>query len=284
MVSDYTSALEKLDKCLENNPKNIPVHAVKCYCLLKMQRCDEVINYFDATPSYNVMPADKIGLTALAYAIKRDPGNTARLLDQLLDQSRAPDGFRAYTYLLLMYGVTGDNDKAFEWIEQAMEKKSSLLLFNFADPLVDAIKDDPRYSKFHKIIYETADQARTPSNKKKELLGAQEAAEYASRLMDHMKNETPFLDPDLSLRSLAEQIAIHPNQLSWLLNENMGRNFNEFVNHYRVEAFKALAKDPAKAHITLIGLAYESGFNSKTVFNASFKKETGLTPKQYLGQ
>ena len=64
----------------------------------------------------------------------------------------------------------------------------------------------------------------------------------------------------------------------------MGRNFNEFVNHYRVEAFKALAKDPAKAHITLIGLAYESGFNSKTVFNASFKKETGLTPKQYLGQ
>jgi AraC-like DNA-binding protein len=75
---------------------------------------------------------------------------------------------------------------------------------------------------------------------------------------------------------------MNPNQLSWLLNESLGKNFNEFINQYRVETFKNLAKDPANANITVLGLAYDSGFNSKTVFNTYFKKETGLTPKQFL--
>jgi AraC-like DNA-binding protein len=86
------------------------------------------------------------------------------------------------------------------------------------------------------------------------------------------------------LRALADQIGMHPNQLSWLLNESMGKNFSEFINHYRVEAFKEMAKDPNKGHLTLLGLAYDSGFNSKTVFNTYFKKETGLTPRQFLKQ
>ena len=75
---------------------------------------------------------------------------------------------------------------------------------------------------------------------------------------------------------------MHPNQLSWLLNESLGKNFSEFINHFRVEAFKEKSVDPKNAHITLIGLAYESGFNSKTVFNTYFKKETGMTPKQWV--
>jgi len=75
---------------------------------------------------------------------------------------------------------------------------------------------------------------------------------------------------------------MHPNQLSWLLNESIGKNFSEFVNHYRVKAFKENANAPKNSHLSLLGLAYDSGFNSKTVFNTYFKKETGLTPKQFL--
>ena len=97
-----------------------------------------------------------------------------------------------------------------------------------------------------------------------------------------MTDAAPYLNPDLSLRSLAGLINMHPNQLSWLLNDSLGKNFNEFVNHYRVETFKNLAKDSTNANITVLGLAYDSGFNSKTVFNNYFKKETGLTPKQFL--
>jgi AraC-like DNA-binding protein len=105
---------------------------------------------------------------------------------------------------------------------------------------------------------------------------------YIEQLNNHIEEKKPYLDPNLSLRTLAEQIGIHPNQLSWLLNESIGKSFNEFVNHYRVDAFKKYVKDQRNAHLTLSGLAFESGFNSKTVFNTYFKKETGLTPKQYL--
>ena len=97
-----------------------------------------------------------------------------------------------------------------------------------------------------------------------------------------MEEEEPFLNPTLSLRSLAAQIELHPNKLSWLLNESMGYNYNNFVNQYRVAHFKKLALDPSNAHISLLGLAYESGFNSKTVFNTYFKKETGMTPRAFL--
>ena len=81
---------------------------------------------------------------------------------------------------------------------------------------------------------------------------------------------------------LAEQVDIHPTPLSWLLNESIGENFNEYINKKRIEYFKQLVLDPDNSHISLIGLAYESGFNSKTVFNTSFKKEVGMTPKEFL--
>jgi TolB-like protein/class 3 adenylate cyclase/AraC-like DNA-binding protein/Tfp pilus assembly protein PilF len=282
MMEDYEAALVKLNRCLEHNPKNTPAHSVKCYCLLMMGRCDEVIHYFD-TPDLSAMwsEGDILGLTGLAYAMKKDHIQTSKYLTQLLEQAQTPEGFRAHTFLLLMYGVTGDCDKAFDWISQAVENKSPLLLFNFADPLLNLIKKDPRYAAFHKLIYQKEYMADL-KGKKKVLLDADTARSYSLRLLNYIESNKPYLNPDLSLRSLAEQIEIHPNQLSWLLNESMGKNFNEFINHYRVEAFKDLLKSPQSAHITLEGLAFESGFNSKTVFNTYFKKETGLTPGQFL--
>ncbi len=281
MLEDYTTSLEQLDKCLKHNPKNIPVHTLKCHCLLKMGRVDEVLHYFDRMPADIVIPINKLGLSGMAYAIKMDSKNAATSLAQLLEEAKGPDGFNAESYLFLLYAVMGDIDHAFECVRRGIEKKSSLLLFRYPDPLVDTLKDDPRYKEFHNILYQIEDNIEK-TKKKKEILDENEVEMYSTRLMNHIHKEKPFLDPDLSLRSLAEQIDIHPNQLSWLLNESMGKNFNEFINHYRIEAFKQISKDPGKAHLTLIGLAYESGFNSKTVFNTYFKKETGMTPKEFL--
>jgi len=101
-------------------------------------------------------------------------------------------------------------------------------------------------------------------------------------LLKHISINKPFLKPDLSLRELANQINVHPNHLSWILNQSIGKNFNEFINHYRIETFKSIASAKDNANLTIEGLAYESGFNSKTVFNTYFKKGTGLTPSQFL--
>jgi len=155
------------------------------------------------------------------------------------------------------------------------------LLILFADPLVDPIKDDPRYQKIRKIIFPETKEIETPKAKKT-LLDDQTANRYANYLMEFIKKEEPYLDPTLSLRFLAEKTDIQPNQLSWLLNEKFGKNFNDFINHFRVQTFKKLAKDTKNKHLTLMALAYDSGFNSKTVFNTYFKKETGLTPKEFV--
>ncbi|MFK7772480.1 MAG: helix-turn-helix domain-containing protein [Saprospiraceae bacterium] len=119
---------------------------------------------------------------------------------------------------------------------------------------------------------------------KKPLLDKATNEAFSKKLLDLITTKEPYLDSNLTLKKLANLIGIHPNQLSWLLNQYFGKSFNDFINHYRVEAFKQIAIDPKSAHITLIGLAYESGFNSKTVFNTFFKKETGMTPKQYVSR
>ena len=75
---------------------------------------------------------------------------------------------------------------------------------------------------------------------------------------------------------------LHPNKLSWLLNEHIGKNFNEFINTYRLEVL-AKAVDPANSHLTPAGPWYtEAGFNSKTVFNDFFKKKVGATPRAWV--
>ena len=116
---------------------------------------------------------------------------------------------------------------------------------------------------------------------KKSLLDKDLLEQYKSQLEQLMSNKKPFLDPNLTLRSLAQIMEIPPNHLSQLLNEGFDKNFAEYINSYRVETFKAKAADPAQQHLTILALAYDSGFNSKTVFNTFFKKMTGKTPKAY---
>jgi len=77
-------------------------------------------------------------------------------------------------------------------------------------------------------------------------------------------------------------VNISSNKLSWLLNERIGQNFNEYINSLRLENFKENALNPANSHFNILGLAYESGFNSKSVFNVFFKKTEGMTPKAWL--
>jgi AraC-like DNA-binding protein len=101
------------------------------------------------------------------------------------------------------------------------------------------------------------------------------------KLQHYMKNEKPFLDPELSLSTLATAIGINRNQLSQLINAGIGENFYDFINKYRVEEVKRLMVDPQKQNYNLLGMALEAGFKSKSTFNLIFKRFTGLTPTEY---
>lgn len=97
-----------------------------------------------------------------------------------------------------------------------------------------------------------------------------------------MTTNKPYLDNELSLPGLAKMMNISTHDLSFLLNEGFGLSFFKFVNSYRIAEIKQLMLSGQHKQLNMLGLAYSAGFNSKTTFNTAFKKETGLSPTQYI--
>lgn len=108
-----------------------------------------------------------------------------------------------------------------------------------------------------------------------------EIVKTAGWLTEQMERNLFYLDPELTLKSLGQALDIHPNMLSKVINEGLQKNFSDFVNGYRVEAVIKRLKDPAYDQITLLGISFDCGFNSKTTFNRVFKNITSKTPHQY---
>ena len=108
--------------------------------------------------------------------------------------------------------------------------------------------------------------------------------QFIQRLLAFMKEEKPFLDPELTIARLAERLKVGPEYLSSILNSRLNQNFFDFVNHHRVEAFKKKVQDPASDRLSLLGIAWDCGFNSKATFNRVFKNLTGVTPGAYRQQ
>jgi ligand-binding sensor domain-containing protein/AraC-like DNA-binding protein len=96
-----------------------------------------------------------------------------------------------------------------------------------------------------------------------------------------MSNEKLYLDPDLTLRDLADRLKIHYNYISRIINEKFGMSYNDYVNKYRIDEVKKRFSDPKFADKTVLEIMYETGFYSKSVFNTAFKKFTGMTPSEY---
>lgn len=102
------------------------------------------------------------------------------------------------------------------------------------------------------------------------------------KVKDYMDEEKVFLNPDLTLTELSKMLEIPTNQLSKVINAGFGKNFNDFINTYRVEEVKNALSDPAYSHFSVLGIAFECGFNSKATFNRVFKRVTGHSPTEYI--
>jgi len=96
-----------------------------------------------------------------------------------------------------------------------------------------------------------------------------------------MQKERVYTNSELSLDDVASGINISSHTLSQLLNVFIRRNFFNYVNEFRVKEVKRLLVDPGFDNYSLLGIAEEAGFNSKSSFNRIFKNETGMTPSAY---
>jgi AraC-like DNA-binding protein len=112
-------------------------------------------------------------------------------------------------------------------------------------------------------------------------LTPEQKQEFARRLVRYMDNDRPFRDMQLNLERLSGALQIAPSHLSQVLNEQIGMNFYEFVNEYRVRDVMKRINLGSDGTRTMLALAFESGFNSKASFNRAFKRVTGITPTDY---
>ena len=115
----------------------------------------------------------------------------------------------------------------------------------------------------------------------KNFLSYEEKHSCAKKMKEYMETHKPFLNPALSLADLAEQLALPAHIVSQVLNVVINQNFYDFVNSYRVNESKKLFKEPSNKEKTILEILYQSGFNSKSVFNAAFKKHAGMTPREF---
>jgi len=281
MTKNFDAALIKLKALFERNPYNIPTQSVLCYCLLKTGKYEEAYHFFDTLPGEMIVEEDKLGIQALAAILMGNESLSSELIKELEARALSPEGFRADSFLLFVYSLTGDTEKLYTWIENAISKKSSLLLIHLNDPFVQGVAEEERYQTYLKEVYGTIEESDDVPEKKT-LLDKREMDFFKQKLTDLLEKENVFTDSELTLKTLADKAELHPNKLSWLINEGFDSNFNSLINSYRVKRFKELVEKGEHLHYSIIGLAYECGFNSKTVFNTYFKKETGMTPKQFI--
>jgi AraC-like DNA-binding protein len=105
--------------------------------------------------------------------------------------------------------------------------------------------------------------------------------DYFQKLVIHTEENKPYLDENLSLTTLAQQLDLTSNQLSQIINQKTSSNFFNFINGYRVEAVKERLKNPAFAHYSILAIGYDCGFQSKSSFNKIFKQMVGKTPLEF---
>lgn len=135
------------------------------------------------------------------------------------------------------------------------------------DTVTSAVTDHPEFVKYEK-------------NK----LSQAQANTYCQRLVSLVEDQKVFLNPNLTLQDLADQLDITKHHLSQVLSSMLHQNFYQFVNGYRVRHVQNHLQNQDKSNLSLLGLAMESGFNSKSAFNRAFKNHTGMTPSAYVKQ
>lgn len=130
--------------------------------------------------------------------------------------------------------------------------------------------------------HEKANRRRGDQSKSRVSTLGDEGASYVIKLLQYLETEQPYLYPNLKLLDVALALDIAPHVLSCVINEKFHKNFLAFINGYRVEHAKNMLIACRFSNKTILAIAYDCGFNSKSSFNRVFKEQTGLTPTMFL--
>ena len=282
LKEDFSKALTYFEHSLSLNP-NLPFPPIYIgLSYLFMNQAEKALDYFNRLEDKVIGDLTKLGGTGLVYARQKDIVQVNTILQALESELKTDISGSASNYIILINALLGNTDTAIQLIQSAVDNRQPNVLLLKTEPVLKDLRSHTEFKSIMTKVFQQSTIAPLPQTKyKKALLNTNQVKTYSEKLERLMDNTQPYLDPGLTLRSLACQLSLPPNHLSQLLNEGFNQNFSEFVNTYRVKQFKLMVADPKFKHLTLLALAYESGFNSKTVFNTFFKKITGTTPKAF---
>jgi TolB-like protein/AraC-like DNA-binding protein/uncharacterized protein (DUF1697 family) len=282
LTGDYEAALAAAEGALRIDPGFTHAVGLKQLCLILLKR-PEALEAFLHNNRFVEWPDECRALYQLLHS------QTAKSdLVQLIQKPKTEHRIFLIPWELFLQTHSGATASALDHLK-AMTSRRIGQYVNFAHlPLLKPLHGTTVFQQLLQEIFApnrlppTAEGDKTEPAGSRNLIDEAEIPALLTQLEQLMEAEGAYQDADLSLRQLAERLNLTANKLSWLLNEHVGQNFNTYINAFRLKQFQRLALDPANSHLTLLGLAYESGFNSKTVFNAYFKKSTGMTPRAWV--
>lgn len=112
-------------------------------------------------------------------------------------------------------------------------------------------------------------------------LTEKEKLEYYYRITSYIQEQKAYLNPDITLDTISRSLQISSRIISHIINESKNQHFNEYINALRIEESKLLLVDKSDCKKTILEILYQVGFNSKSVFNNSFKRHVGITPTEF---
>jgi len=115
-------------------------------------------------------------------------------------------------------------------------------------------------------------------------LSSEKKEEYLEKIIHSLEEKKLYRQGNIKLQSFSEMVSIKPHCISQVVNEKLNKNFRELINSYRIREAKKSLMDPALKDSSILEIAFDVGFNSKSAFNRVFKKHTGLTPSQFRKQ
>ncbi len=281
LQGDFKAALRSIEKGLLIVPEFIILVELKLVCFIHLGQEENLLKTVELNRGMLQYP----DLYSYVYNLfhKESKVNQEEVLS-LVEKFQEAEIRPLVGWDLILLIAAGMIDESMKCLQMNIEQRRAQYI-NF--------KHDPFYTPLRSLpAYQELVQQRFPDDKltsiataveaDRALLTEAEAPSYQDLLLRKMETECYYLNSTLSLKELADHIDLHPNKLSWLLNEKLDQNFYEFINSYRLKAFQTKALDPSFSHLSILGLAYESGFNSKSIFNHYFKKVTGQTPKAWV--
>jgi AraC-like DNA-binding protein len=131
------------------------------------------------------------------------------------------------------------------------------------------------------FIYRRLDQAQFQGKARTLNMNPEETEKCIHKLLYLFNEEKIFKDADITLKSLSSRLLVSPRLLSQIINDRLKVNFHDLINQYRIKEAQRILTDPRSGDKSILDIAYEVGFNSKSAFNRIFKKHANLTPSWY---